>query len=58
MKPHMKSGAGNGQLLPARNAMAKALAQPLFRQRIVKSKKSYNRQQNQSLSRCLEKSMT
>lgn len=51
MKLHTKSSAGTGRLQPAPNAMAKALASPLFRQRVVKSKKAYKRQQNQLLSR-------
>ena len=50
MKRHMKSIAGSGRVQPAPNASAKALATPLFRQRIVKSKKAYKRQQNQTLS--------
>lgn len=49
MKRNMKYRVAAGRLQPAPNEVAKALASPLFRQRIVKSKKSYKRQQNQSL---------
>jgi stalled ribosome alternative rescue factor ArfA len=51
MRQNTKSGAGAGRLQPAPNEAAKALASPLFRQRIVKPKKAYKRQQNQTLSK-------
>jgi stalled ribosome alternative rescue factor ArfA len=51
MKLNMKYRAGSGRLQPAPNEAAKALASPLFRQRIVKPKKAYKRQQNQTLSK-------
>lgn len=50
MKRRMKSSRGAGALQPAPNALAKALAKSLFRQRIVASKKLYKRQRNQALS--------
>jgi stalled ribosome alternative rescue factor ArfA len=51
MKRNMKYRAVAGRLQPAPNEAAKALASPLFRQRIVKPKKAYKRQQNQTLSK-------
>ena len=32
------------------NRMAKALSNPLFRQRIIRSKKNYNRNKNKNLT--------
>lgn len=58
MKLNMKSRRRAGLVQPAPNEAAKALAKPLYRQRIVKSKKVYKRQQNQSLSQSLDKSET
>lgn len=58
MKLDMKSRRRAGLVQPTRNAVAKALAKPLYRQRIVKSKKAYKRQQNQLLSQSLDKSDT
>jgi stalled ribosome alternative rescue factor ArfA len=51
MPRNMKSRGAAGRLQPARNVVAKALAEPLFRQRVVKSKKAYKREQNQTLSK-------
>jgi len=51
MKRNMKSRVAAGRLQPAPNEAAKALASPLFRQRIVKPKKAYKRQQNQTISK-------
>jgi stalled ribosome alternative rescue factor ArfA len=51
MKHYMKSRGGTGATRRAPNASAKALSNPLFRQRIVKSKKVYKRQQNQTLGK-------
>lgn len=58
MKQHGKSRTASGRLQPVPNAMAKALASPLFRQRVIKSKKAYKRQQNQILRQNLAKSDT
>lgn len=58
MKRHTKSSVGNGLVQNAPNAFAKALAKPLFHQRIVKSKKAYKRLKNQTLSQSLAKSET
>lgn len=58
MKQHGKSRTASGRLQPVPNVMAKALASPLFRQRVIKSKKSYKRQQNQILRQNLAKSDT
>jgi stalled ribosome alternative rescue factor ArfA len=54
MKRNMKLGVAAGRLQPAPNEAAKALASPLFRQRIVKPKKDYKRQQNQTLNKLLQ----
>lgn len=43
MKRNMKLRFETGALRRARNAMAKSLASPLFRNRMVKSKKVYTR---------------
>jgi stalled ribosome alternative rescue factor ArfA len=54
MKRNMKYRAAAGRFQPAPNEAAKALASPLFQQRIVKSKKAYKRERNQSLSKVLQ----